>query len=178
MSLIIRKLQPADRPSYRQVRLDCLREFPASFGSSYEEEREKPELHFEGRIEAQSDSEFMMGVFDGETLVGICGFLRESRAKTSHRGELVQVYVRPAYAGQGLGRQLLLATIAEAFKDPSLEQIQLGVIAGNVAANSLYERLGFKEFGFLENHLRVNDQYLHQRFMILTRPVAASILSL
>lgn len=177
MNSTIRKLQPADRPAYRQVRLDCLREFPGSFGSSYEEEREKPELHFEARIEAQTDNEFMMGVFDGEALVGICGFIRDSRAKTRHRGELVQVYVRPAYAGQGLGRQLLLATIAEAFEDPSLEQIQLGVIVGNAAASRLYEGLGFKEFGFLENYLRVNGQYLHHRFMVLTRPVAASILS-
>lgn len=172
MNIIIRRLLPADCSAYRKVRLDCLREFPESFGSSYEEEQGKQQLYFETIIETQAHRAFMLGAFDGETLVGICGFIQAGGAKTKHSGELMQVYIRPAHSGRGVGQQLLQATIEEAFKEPALEQIQLGVIAGNTAANTLYERLGFKEYGFLENYLRVNGQPLHQRFMVLTRSMA------
>lgn len=63
MHLTLRKLYPPDCAAYRQTRLDCLREFPDSFGADYAAERTKPELYFEGRIRAQAAEAFMLGVF-------------------------------------------------------------------------------------------------------------------
>lgn len=173
MNVVLRQLLAADRPAYRRVRLEALRDFPASFGSSYEEQRQLATLPFEERLTADASPAFMLGAFDGDALVGICAFVSETWLKTRHRGELHQVYVRPAYAGRGLGHRLVRAAVEAGFARPSIEQITLGVIASNAAASRLYERLGFEQYGFLENYLHVNGQYLDQRFMVLTRAAFA-----
>ncbi|WP_310397446.1 N-acetyltransferase [Hymenobacter sp.] len=174
MSVAIRQLEATDRLAYRRVRLNCLREFPDNFGSSYEEQSQLAELPFEANLAVEASPSFLMGAFDGEQLVGICAFVPETRAKTRHRGELHQVYVSPVHAGRGVGRRLVQATVEAAFARPGIEQITLGVIAGNEAANRLYQSLGFTEYGFLENSLLVNGCYLPQRFMVLKRPSATT----
>lgn len=164
----IRRLIPADGPAYRHLRLEALSERPASFGSSVEEERGRPS-RFEKPIQTQDPDAFVVGAFVEETLVGMCGFVRELATKTRHRGLIVSVYVCASYARQGIGRQVLAYTIAEAFDRVGVEQLELGVTLGNVAANRLYEQAGFVEFGLMPNYLKLDSQYYHSRLMMLTR---------
>lgn len=169
MQLIYRELTASDALAYRKIRLQCLKNFPDNFGSTFEEEVEIPELLFEKMLKNKSDSAFMLGAFDAENIIGICGFVRESQKKRRHRGEITQMYVNPTYKGLNVGFNLLRKTVEQAFNNLGIEQIVLGVVSNNPSANKLYEKLGFVEYGFLENYFKVGNNYLHQRFMVLTK---------
>ncbi|RSK50967.1 GNAT family N-acetyltransferase [Hymenobacter rigui] len=165
----IRRLQPQDAPAYRRLRLACLAEYPASFGSSAEEEERVGELPFEQHIRAGNPEAFVLGAFAADELVGMCGFVRASRQKVQHQGEIRQVCVAPTYAGHGLGRRLMQATLEAAFALPGLEQISLGVVAGNTAATRLYQGLGFVEYGYQRQFLKLGSDYYDHRLMVLFR---------
>ena len=169
MNIHYRKLLPADSKSYREIRLDALQRFPENFGSSYEAESLKPKLAFEIVIEQQTGNNFIIGAFDGDKLIGICGFAQENGPKIQHRGLIIQMYIQPDYQGKKLGQQLLQATIGAAFKIPEVEQLALGVISHNRSAAKIYEQAGFTEFGMQPHYIKIGDKYLHQRLMLLDR---------
>jgi len=110
-----------------------------------------------------------MGAFDGEQLIGLCGFHSDGRLKTKHRGEIVQMYVHPDYAGKQIGPALLRKTIEKAFLKPETELITLGVVNENTRAIKLYEQIGFREYGRMTHFFKKDTTYLGQRFMILER---------
>ncbi len=174
MAVSIRRLHAADVSALQEIRLASLVEFPASFGSSPEEESRRAELGAEQLVDSPGKTAFILGAFDGASLVGICRFTQEERTKTRHRGNIQAMYVRPAYVGQGIGRRLLQRTLEEAFNNPVIELIMLGVVAGNAAAGRLYEQVGFTEYGSLPNYLLVDGHYYTMRFMALKRPITSS----
>ena len=165
--LLVRKLQPQESSLYRLIRLACLTNSPDQFGSTYAEEASTPVLKFETYIEQGSSSRFMFGAFDGGELIGIAGFDRKERQRDRHRGELVQVYVDADYRGQKVAERLLRGVIERAFSLDGLEQIQLSVVAGNGAAIRLYEKLGFKAYGWQPRYFKVGERYMDQQFMQL-----------
>jgi ribosomal protein S18 acetylase RimI-like enzyme len=167
MSIIIRKLQPHESAVYREVRLACLKNVPQYFGSTYEEEVLNPKFMFETFIETDSPDHAMFGAFDQERLIGITGFNRMARQRARHRGELVQVYVDSNYRGQNIGEKLLRHVLDYAFTLDGIEQVQLSVIASNLNAIKLYEKIGFKTFGIQSKYFKVEDTYLDQQFMQL-----------
>jgi RimJ/RimL family protein N-acetyltransferase len=169
MPISFRQLTSADSLDYRRVRLECLQTFPDNFGSACEEESKIPQLKFEKYLLENNSDNFMFGAFDGEDLIGICGFSREDRNKTKHRGEIVQMYVNPNFAGQRIGFDLLRKTVEKALENSEIEQIVLSLVADNQAANKLYEKVGFVEYGRLQNYFKQGERYWNQRFMVLER---------
>lgn len=167
MSIIIRKLQPYESISYREIRLACLKNVPEYFGSTYEEEVLNPKFMFETFIENGSPDHVMFGAFDKEQLIGITGFNRMARQRAMHRGELVQVYVDSNYRGQNLGENLIRRVLEYAFSLEGIEQVQLSVIANNQSAIKLYEKIGFKTFGVQPEYFKVGESYMDQQFMQL-----------
>jgi len=167
MEIEFRKLRPEDSQSYRTIRLECLKNFPDNFGATYEEQSVLPKLAWEEFIEQQSPDKFTVGAFDGDALIGICSVNLETRKKTRHMGEIVQMYVKPEYAGQKVGLRLLQAAINKAFEYPHVEQLTLNVLTTNVAANRIYEKAGFTEYGLLKRNFKTESGYMDQRQMIL-----------
>ena len=167
MDITIRKLQPHESSSYREVRLSCLKNVPQFFGSTYEEEVLNPKFAFETYIENDSLDHVMFGAFDDRRLIGITGFNRMARQRASHRGEIVQVYVESSYRGQNIGEKLIRRVLEHAFTLEGIEQVQLSVIASNKTAIKLYEKLGFKTFGIQPKYFKVGDSYMDQQFMQL-----------
>lgn len=169
MPISFRQLGKDDALLYRKIRLECLKNFPDNFGSTFEEESRIERLKFEIFLSEENTDNFMFGAFDGENLIGICGFSREPRNKTRHRGEIVQMYVNPAFAGQNIGFDLLQRTIEKALANSEIEQIILSVVAENKGANKLYEKIGFVQYGFINNYFKEGEKYWNQRFMVLER---------
>jgi len=168
MAIITRILQPHDAPAYRRTRLEGLRLCPGSFGSTYEEENAKPKLAFEHFIEVQTPGRFIAGAFDGENLAGICGFAGDESNRNRHKGQVIQMFVQPAYTNKGIGLQLLQKVMETAFKLPGVEQLILGVVTDNTNAIKLYEKAGFITYGIHRNYFKDEDgSYLHQQFMVL-----------
>ena len=152
--IIYRRLKPTEARDFRRVRLECLQNFPDSFGTLYEDEVGKPKLYFEDLIEQDTPDVFFFGAFAGERLIGIAGFVRGERTKTRHRGEIVAMYVNPDFHGRKIGEHLLRALLKAAFDLEGVEQAYLTVVADNHAASRLYERIGFETFGIQKNYFK------------------------
>ena len=164
-----RLLDAKDRESYRQIRLESLTNFPEFFGDTYEEEINATALKFDKALKSSDGNSFLMGAFSEDTLIGICGFILDGRMKTSHRGDLVQVYVDPSFSGQGIGSELLKFTIDKAFENGWIDQILLSVVYTNERAINLYKKHWFVSYGMLENYFKWGENNWAQLFMVLTR---------
>ena len=168
-SLVVdyRKLKPQESGEYRLLRLESLKIYPNCFGSKYEVEKQKENLAFESYIENSNQESFIVGAFQKDQLIGICGFYRLQDRQSRHKGEIIQMYVQEAYQGRNIGYSLLLKTIAIAFTLEDLEQINLEVMTENKAARNVYEKAGFLEYGRQRSYTDENRPSSEQMIMIL-----------
>ena len=164
-----RILNSSDAESYRQIRLECLKNCPDNFGSLYEDEINAAALKFDKTILQEGSTDFLLGAFDKNTLIGICGYMQEQRMKTKHNGEISHMYVMPAYGGSGIGTSLLKLTLERAFSDADLKQITLGVVHTNTGAINIYKNNGFVQYGILEDYFKQDVGFGSLVLMVLTR---------
>ena len=167
MDIQIRKLHPNESNLYRELRLECLKNYPMYFTSNYHDEKEKVKLFFQTYIEQSNTNNFVIGAFSNDTLVGISGFNRYERTKIDHKGRIIQVYVNHNYQGQNIGLNLIKSTIKEAFKINAIEQIEIDVISTNTNAEKLYKKIGFSVYGIQKNFIKIDDSYYDHKMMIL-----------
>ena len=166
----IRELTEADAAVYWPVRLRALREEPESFGSAYDEAKDRPLALVAARLrEMTSQDDFLLGAFmDDGQLVGIVAFGRESGRKNRHIGSVYQMYVAPEGRGAGAGRALMQGLIARARALDGLEQLTLAVVVSNTVARALYVSLGFAVYGLQRQALKLDDgRYLDEELMAL-----------
>ena len=169
MKIDYRILKPSESKKYREIRLESLQNAKENFGSTYEESVIMPELFFETAIKNEDGYNKIFGAFDGENIIAICGYRRESSLKTRHRALLVQVYTKPEYRGKKISYELMKFMIEKLFEDETMQQITLGVVSDNHAAIKVYERLGFKEYGLHKNYFKDGDVYRDEKLMMLER---------
>jgi RimJ/RimL family protein N-acetyltransferase len=169
MEITFRRLLPTDVAQYRALRLECLRDFPNHFGSTFAEEAAKPVLRMEAMIGSGSEEAFVVGAFDGEVLIGICGISRDPAGKRRHAADVIQMYVRESYSGRKVGLGLIQAAMAEAWKIPELNQLVLSVMTCAQPAARVYAQAGFEQFGFHKDYVQVGDRYEDALMMILFR---------
>ena len=84
----------------------------------------------------------------GKTLVGYAGMMQ-----ILDEGHIHNVAVTPAYRKKGIGRALIQAMIKHA-RENEINCLLLEVRAGNEAAISLYQGLGFKNLATRPNYYR------------------------
>ena len=155
-----RLLNEKDTKEYRRLRLQCLKEYPYHFGSTYESESKRAKLFFEECLENGNPDTFIVGVFDKETCIGIGVFIRESSKKSKHRGAIIQMYVVQFYQGKGIGKEIVRQIFEKAFNEIGVELITLGVIESNIAGLKAYKQMGFKEYGRMKNYFKLENGYL------------------
>lgn len=165
MDINYRKLKPSESLIYRALRLECLKNHPESFGSSYETQATLPQLAYEKFIKESNPQQFVVGAFDQEQLIGICAFAQEFKTKRTHEGTIIQVYVKSGYRGRQVGRHMLAYIIGKAFALPKIEQLNISVSTQNKNALKLYQQLGFEEFGVHKNYLKYGEQYFDVSFL-------------
>ncbi len=167
--IIYRKITASEIDLYHSIRLDCLKNYPENFGILYEEELKTNNFKFDKIISDNASTDFLMGAFIEEDLIGTCGFIQESRKKKSHIGVISGMYVMPAYKSKGIGKKLIEATISQAFENPEIEMITLAVAGSNTVAQTLYNKIGFKEYGRLSKYFKYKGEYETQVFMALSK---------
>jgi RimJ/RimL family protein N-acetyltransferase len=157
-----RRLETDDIESYRELRLEGLKNHPEAFSSSWEYEAGKPVSWWVERLETNM-------VFGGwvarSPLVGVAGLRVQSAVKLRHKGVLWGMYVRPEARGTGLAAALVERVVEHA--RTLVEEICLTVVTSNAAACRLYSAVGFKEYGVERRALKVGTEYYDEMLMAL-----------
>lgn len=113
---------------------------------------------------------FTLGLLtDAGTLAGVVSFQRDgqTREKLRHKGVLFRMYVSAEHGGRGFGRRLLDEIIRRVREQTDVEQINLTVVATNLQARRLYEKVGFRSFARELNAHKDGDLYYDEDQMVL-----------
>ena len=101
--------------------------------------------------EAAYRTEFTpLGVYDGETMVG---FVLYDLSKG--KGWIVRLMIDAAHQGKGYGGWALRELIKLLQSRPDCREIYLDLVEGNTFAEGLYERVGFRRTGEIQNEVDV-----------------------
>ena len=163
----IRLLTPYHAEAFWYLRLEALRNDPASFADSAEEHQATTVEYARKRL-AQNDParNFVVGVFEDGKLIGTAGFFRRPHNKENHKGHIWGVYVTPKSRGKGTGSALMKEVIRRAHTFEGLEQITL-VASANLPAQRLYKALGFESYGIEPHSLKIGNDYVDDVLMVL-----------
>ncbi len=165
VTMIIRRLGPADVRAFRRVRLLGFKESPTVFGSSYGDAAKRPLSHSRELIKKTSFNR-VFGGFENGALIGIVGLVRNEGRKERHKASILGMYVVPSCRQKGIARMLLDAAIARAKKMKGLRLLQLGVVTSNTAARGLYEKAGFVEYACEKEALLVSKRFYSESLMV------------
>jgi ribosomal protein S18 acetylase RimI-like enzyme len=163
--MIVRRLLPSDTEVYRRLRLEGLRQSPASFGSSYREETKRAASAFATRLE-QSAANWVFGAFERNQLVGMVALVRESQTKEHHKASIFGMYVHARMRRKGIGRALMRTVLEIARQLRGLRQVRLSVVESNRPAVRLYESFGFKVYGREEAALLVGGRFFAELLLV------------
>jgi ribosomal protein S18 acetylase RimI-like enzyme len=163
----IRVLGPSDAAAYWNVRLEGLELEPSAFGMSAEEFRQTTVEEMQTRLRDMPANSFYLGAFDGEVLVGIATFVRETRLKEQHKGHIYGVYVTASHRSRGVGRALIAALLERTRSGAGLDQILLAVATSREPAVRLYRSFGFEVYGTEPKALKIGSVYVDEHYMIL-----------
>jgi RimJ/RimL family protein N-acetyltransferase len=163
----IRALSSADLEAFRNIRRESLENSPRSFAESLAEHDELSPKEFAKRFTSSTTGDnVIIGAFLASQLAGVAGFVRNPRAKLSHKALIWGVYVRPAFRSTGVARKILAEIIRRAKTIQGVHQINLTVAEGTPAKH-LYLALGFQVFGQERNSLKIDSEYLDEDLMTL-----------
>ncbi len=158
----IRRLTINDLNSYKQIRLELLKNHPENFGSDPKEEAAFEESMWMKRIENKYVDSY--GVFDGNDIVGIAVCVRNPRKKMKHFAGISSIYVKPETRGQGIARQIIQRIINDCQQN-GLEFVRLSVVTENEPAISLYKSLGFEIYGTEKRSIHLDGEYYDLHLM-------------
>ncbi|MGZ4844943.1 MAG: N-acetyltransferase family protein [Candidatus Angelobacter sp.] len=161
----IRLLTANDAEVWWHLRLEALRNDPASFADSAEEHLATTVATARDRLSKNDHSRnFVVGLFEDGTLAGTAGFYRGSHIKERHKGHVWGVYVRPQSRGKGVARALMQEIIRRAREIDGLEQILL-VASAHLSARKLYEALGFEAYGVEPKSLKIYSEKIGTEYV-------------
>lgn len=161
---LIRLLLPDDETQYSAMWRTALVEQSEFFRIALEDQPEQfLPTHF-------AEDSFTIGAFEQDRLIGSVSVERDFRRKFRHKALLFKMYVKPDFAGQGIGRELILEALQQAAKVKELRHLYLTVLASNDRAAHLYRSLGFVEFAHEPEAVNINGNYVDELQMQYALP--------
>jgi putative acetyltransferase len=97
--------------------------------------------HLASIAELSDQSSVFLGIYEGENILG-CGAVRVMEDDGQY-GELKRVFIKEAYRGQGLSKQLIIA-LESVLLDRSVAVIRLETGIYQLEALGLYKHLGYQ----------------------------------
>jgi ribosomal protein S18 acetylase RimI-like enzyme len=146
--------------------LEAYAQHPDAFTSSVAERAQLPLSWWEERLtEGLAPKELVFGCIAKGEISGVAGLSFESREKARHKATLFGMYVPTRFRKLGLGSRLVLHALAYARARPGVLVVQLTVTNGNTAAQSLYERHRFVQFGLEPLAIAVGPDFVAKSHM-------------
>lgn len=140
-------LTPEHTMAYKALMLHAYEHAADSFTSTPQERALQPDSWWRNRIADPTGLSVVFGAFAEKAMVGTVSLEFYAKTKTRHKALVVAMFVHENFRGQGLARQLMQAVVAYGMARQGLRVLQLEVTQGNVAAERLYQSLGFQPFG-------------------------------
>jgi putative acetyltransferase len=132
MAIQITALDPSSRDAQELLILS----------DAYSEDLYPSESNHLASIDELSDqSTIFLGVYDGENILG-CGAVKVLEDDGNY-GELKRVFIKEAYRGQGLSKQLIIA-LENYLIDAAIDVIRLETGIYQPEALGLYKQLGYQ----------------------------------
>ncbi|MEX0371484.1 MAG: N-acetyltransferase family protein [Tateyamaria sp.] len=144
-----RTLTAEDAVAWLALRLEGARVAPSGFLVTEDEVVQMDQ----DRARQVLDFGALRGVFEGDTLVGFCGYRPNRLQRILHRAELGPFYVTPDRQGLGAAQVMMQGVVAEA-RAGGVAQIELTVAPGNARAIAFYEGQGFRKYGVRPDAIR------------------------
>ncbi|MCY1150958.1 MAG: N-acetyltransferase [Sphaerochaetaceae bacterium] len=154
----IRELTIDDLRSYKQIRLEGLKNNPTFFGSSYSEETKLSTQQWQERLKKQPNK-LNLGLFYDNKLVSIISLIQETKEKRKHCGTIFSVMTKEKYQHKGLASILLGDLITRVDNSKKITILTLKVGSSNYNAQKLYKKFGFVEIGTEVDSIKYKDNY-------------------
>lgn len=82
----------------------------------------------------------------------------------AHLAEIVALVIHPEYRRKGYAEKLM-KEIEKMVKEKGKEILILSVDENNTPAMNLYKKLGYKQYGYFEKHMKKGEKY-HNSFLM------------
>ena len=155
------RLETADAPAFQRLRIEGFALQPREFRYAPEDEADTPLAEVAARLAR----DFVVGVFEGDMLVGIAGLTRLSGVKISHRALLWGMYLRAEFRGQG-GADMLMSAILDHARG-RVDIVTLNAMSDNPRALAFYRRWGFVAYGVEPAAVKYEEGYFDETLMSL-----------
>lgn len=144
--ITVRRLDPAQWPLWRTLRLRALEESPEAFSSTLAGTLERDAQGGEAYWREAVAAPMIPLVADvDDAPVGMCRLLLTEDLEGA--AELLSVWVAPEVRGRGVGRALVSAAVDHLATRRPHPRLLLAVAESGAPARSLYERCGFAVTG-------------------------------
>ena len=144
--ITIRHATSSDVDSFRELRLEALKNHPDAFGQDYNDIILRPQKYWDETLTINSKEEALFFAEQNGQLIAITGIFRGSSKKSLHKATIWGVYVKPEWRGHRISEALIRACLDWA-KEQGLAIVYLGVVTTNQSAIKSYNRCGFSIYG-------------------------------
>lgn len=158
------RLQPAEWPAYKQLRLEALEAEPQAFYDSLTVASQTPDEVWQRKLQEVRDGEkhIIFSKVEDELVGMACAEIRQKDREIG-RAMISGVYVNVGFRGLGVATRMITQLITELRKNPGVKKIGLWVNTDSPALD-FYQKLGFKIID--ENSWTLADGQAHRGYLM------------